>query len=148
MNLSCSLSGAAQLLHLPCIITNGGLSFPTSLLFRLVVYQWGRRDCPNPGKSPYYSEEFFSVIRDVKKEGLLRLSGMSLRDWYKVLIEKYIFKSGSEENLSKCELRSPEVDWSQTWSLVMHKCLDSDDQSFLLRLLHGLLPSQEKLARF
>jgi len=119
-------------------------------IFHQALFDWhvmGRRDFPNPGKSPYYSEEFFSVIRDVKEEGLLRLSGMSLRDWYKVLIEKYIFKSSNEENLSKCELRNPQVDWSQTWSLVMHKCLDSDDQSFLLRLLHGLLPSQERISK-
>ena len=120
-------------------------------IFHQALFYWhiiGDRDLPNPGKSPYYSEDFFSLIREVNEEGLLRLSSMSLNDWYKVLVEKHILKNKSrKENLSKCEIRNPDVNWDQTWLLATHKCLNSEDQSFLLRLIHGLLPTQERINR-
>ena len=48
------------------------------------------RSIPNPGRPPYYSEEFFTAIKTVKTEGLLRISTLKLGLWYKVLLENFV----------------------------------------------------------
>ena len=41
---------------------------------------------------PYYSEDFFSVIRSVEDDGLLSVKTMTVKDWYRSLIEKHCLK--------------------------------------------------------
>ena len=124
-------------------------------LYHQALFDWHVLDIktiPNPGKSPYYTEEFFSIIRDVENEGILCLSRMSIADWYKVIIERNLLQQTDDNNgasniLTKCELRNPEVDWRMTWSFTTLRGIESHLQSFLLRLLHGLLPTQERVYR-
>ena len=62
-------------------------------IYHQALYNWHVeeiRSIPNPGISPYYSEEFFKEIKSVKSEGLLRLSSMSSGMWYKVLLERHV----------------------------------------------------------
>ena len=44
--------------HWPCIVINGGFSFPTSLLFRLVVYQWLRHTSDSSGPKIRWISEY------------------------------------------------------------------------------------------
>ena len=58
--------------------------------FHAALFQWNVllcRDIPDPGYYPYLTEDLFSLIREVKDEGLLNMrSGM----WYKVLVENKV----------------------------------------------------------
>ena len=47
----------------------------------------------------------------------------------------------------RAELLQPTVDWPGTWSLARTKGLGSDLTAFLFRLLHHLLPTQDRVAR-
>ena len=45
-------------------------------IYHCALYNWHVEDIrtiPNPGRHPYYSEEFFTAIRTVKLEGLLNV---------------------------------------------------------------------------
>ena len=43
------------------------------------------------------------------------------------------------------ELKHPNVDWERTWSLAVIDGLESENYSFLWKLVHNLLPTQERL---
>ena len=43
---------------------------------------------------------------------------------------------------------NPDTDWSLTWSLARTPGLGSELTSFLFKLLHGLLPTQDRVTRF
>ena len=50
-----------------------------SNLLHAALFQWKiLLNIPNPGKHPYLKEDMFSLIREVKEEGLLNLSKMKL----------------------------------------------------------------------
>ena len=123
--------------------------------FHQALFRWyveEDRSIPDPGKSPYYSEDFFSFIRKVKEEGLLRLSSLKIRDWYRLLLEENILNvkdiNGTlTKQLLKCERDQPDISWETVWSLCAVRGLESNDSSFLFRLLHCLLPTQERLFR-
>ena len=84
-------------------------------IYHQALYSWhveGVRTIPDPGHPPYYSTEFFNAIKEVKAEGLLRLSGMTLGMWYKVLLENHVTQetdgNGVSFNIrSKLKLKTP-----------------------------------------
>ena len=121
--------------------------------FHAAQYQWNvllNHEIPDPGKSPYLTEDMFSLIREVKDEGLLNLSNMKSGTWYKVLIENKVTmqtEANGTRILKACrtEVRNPEVDWSLTWNLANSKGLNPEEKSFLWKMLHNILPTQERL---
>ena len=48
---------------------------------------------------------------------------------------------------SRAELASPGTDWEKTWRLARLSGLGPEDTSFLFRMLHQILPTQERLLR-
>ena len=48
---------------------------------------------------------------------------------------------------SRAELASPGTDWERTWYLARMRGLGPELQSFLWKLLHRLLPTQERISR-
>ena len=48
---------------------------------------------------------------------------------------------------SKVELASPDTDWEESWRKARLKGLISEITSFLWKLLHKLLPTEQRLAR-
>lgn len=75
---------------------------------------------------------------------------MSSGDWYKVLVENNLtMVSAKDRTLKPCkaELLNPAVNWEQTWSLACLGGLSSDDKTFLWKMLHNILPTQERLHR-
>ena len=125
-------------------------------LFHNALYRWhvlGDRSIAGPGNSPYYSLEFYSAIRQVVKEGLLNIAMMSTKQWYQVLIENNITKEVDENTgrqvwkPTKCEVNFPSISWDRSWGLAFSSGLNSDQSSFLFKLLHNILPTCSRLHR-
>ena len=116
-------------------------------IYHQALYNWhveGVRTIPDPGKPPYYSTEFFDAIRDIKYEGLLRLSGMTLGMWYKALLENHVTQEVDDNGFSfsvrsKAERQNPDINWEHVWAHSILPGLDSNETSFTLCLLHNLL---------
>ena len=70
-----------------------------------------------------------------------------------VLLEDNVLMSPLAENSPpslipvRVETLSPSTDWSQAWKLVRTRGLGSDLSSFLFKLLHCLLPTQDRVSR-
>jgi hypothetical protein len=122
-------------------------------IYHQALYNWhveGVRAIPDPGKPPYYSTEFFDAIREVKDEGLLRLSGMTIGMWYKALLENHVTQEIDENGFSfsvRSKAHNPDINWDHAWALSILPGLDSTDSSFIFCLLHNLLPTQERQHR-
>ena len=88
-------------------------------LYHHALFNWHVeeiRSIPNPGRPAYYSEEFFSIIRNIKSQGLLRISTLGIGNWYQVLMETYVTAETDEngfkfEKRCKIELENPDNDW-------------------------------------
>ena len=66
---------------------------------------------------------FFSLIKQVKEEGLLNIKTMTSGMWYRVLMENNVTHelSNSVRDLRPCkaETKHPEVNWNQTGSMAV-----------------------------
>ena len=119
------------------------------------LYLWKveeNRDIPDPGKNPFMTEELWSNIKRVKEEGLLNIGKMTTGQWYRALLENNITMQVDADGRSslrpcKVEIANPRVDWAQTWQLASLRDLSSEDQTFLWRMLHDILPTQSRLHR-
>ena len=111
------------------------------LLLRYHVYE--DTSINNPGYPPFYDQEFFSVIHQVHHHTPLNIQNMSEKEWYRILLEEKVTK------LIPCrvEVKSPEFDWDSIWPRVRLSGLGSELSSFLFKVLHNLLPTQERIAR-
>ena len=124
-------------------------------LYHHALYSWHVleiRTIPNPGQPHYYSDEFFSAIKTVKSMGLLNVSTLSLGLWYRVLLETYVTAETDEQGFTfekrcKTEREHPAIDWEQTWNLACIKGLESSEYTFLWKMIHNLLPTQQRLNR-
>ena len=121
------------------------------ILFRYHVL--GEVSLPDPGVPPFYSEEFFKVIQHYHVNCPLNIARMSTKDWYRVLLEDQLLMSQPTENTpamllpTRAETLSPENDWPKIWRLARMNGLASQLTSFLFKLLHGLLPTQDRVHR-
>ena len=120
-----------------------------SWLFRYHVE--GQTYLPNPGFTPYYNLHFFQLIREVKEKTPLNPTCMSVNEWYKYLLERNVVKreidqEGRQELIPwKVEETHPGVFWSESYRLSRLHGLRPTSKSFLLKLIHKLLPSKESL---
>ena len=126
-----------------------------SSLFHSTLYRYhilGETLLPNPGYPPFYNQDFFDKIRKVHLETPLNISKMSEKDWYRVLLEEYctmeVDHTGQQVNIQcRVERASPLTDWEKSWRLARLPGLGPENVSFLFKLLHDLLPTQERVAR-
>ena len=108
----------------------------------------------NPGFPPYYDSEFFKTIKHYHETSPLNITVMTTKQWYKVLLEDQVLMTPTNENTPsslipvRAEDLSPQTDWPATWSLARTKGLDSELTSFIFKLLHCLLPTQDRVSRF
>ena len=119
-------------------------------LYRFHVLE--ESDLPDPGFPPYYSPEFFSMIKKAKNETPLNVTTMSISQWSRLLVEDNLTMFTLADHTMefipcKAELASPSTDWQHTWHLARLKGLGPDNTSFLWKLLHQLLPVKERLHR-
>ena len=119
------------------------------VLFRYHVL--GEDSLPNPGFLPYYDEAFFSTIRKYKETCPLNISVMTTKQWYRALLEDRVMMKpgvdGSPPALlpTRVEVLMPQQDWPAAWLLSKTKGLSSENSSFLFKLVHQLLPTQDRV---
>ena len=110
------------------------------------------RSICDPGIPPYYSENFFETIKSMKDQGTLNITTMSSKDWYRVMLEENLTMEtteNGERRLIRCraELQHPHNDWENSWRLARLQGLESDQITLLWKVLHNLLPTQNRLSR-
>ena len=116
-------------------------------IYHQALFHWhvdNLRSIPDPGKPAYYTAEFFNAIKAVKEDGLLQLKSMSIGMWYRALLEKYVTKEEDDNGFLysvKCRAERVHADLNREtiWSFSILPGLNSDDSSFLFKLLHNLL---------
>ena len=105
----------------------------------------------DPGYPPFYNEDFFSKIRRVHLNSPLNVATMSEKQWYRLLLEDYSIMEENDlvKKYKKCrvELASPDTDWERSWRLARLSGLGPENISFLFKMMHQLLPTQERLSR-
>ena len=75
-------------------------AFPNNL-YHNSLYRWHvlkERNIPNPGRPPYYSMTFFSLIKHVKETTPLNVSWISVKQWYQLLMEMGITHTNDDLN--------------------------------------------------
>ena len=78
---------------------------------------------------------------------------MTSRQWYTLLLEDNVtMETDSDEAARnyipcKAEKLNPTIDWQRIWQLARLKGLDSNQTSFLWKLLHSLLPTLNRVNR-
>ena len=90
---------------------------------------------------------FFNIIKQAKQN-----TTMSTAYWYRLLVEQEItmyepMNSPWEYIRCRAEVASPNTDWEISWRRARLKGLGTEAASFLWKLLHRLLPTEERLAR-
>ena len=107
----------------------------------------------DPGYPPYYDKDFFKTIKHYQETSPLNIAVMTTKQWYQVMLEDQVLMTPTDENTSpalvpvRVESLSPLTDWSTTWNLARTKGLGSDLTAFLFKLLHHLLPTQDRVSR-
>ena len=104
-------------------------------------------DCPPT--PPYYSNQFFDYILRARDSGLI-IENMTTRQWYYFIINLDLLKENENgtEIYRKCRIErlSPHIDWNMTWKRVRIACLLSNTMTFLWKLMHQLLPTEERIS--
>ena len=128
--------------------------FQTSL-YHSLLYRYHVLDdhsFPNPGYPPFYNAEFFSLVKAVHNDSPLNVTKMSEKQWYSLLVEEQVtmehIQGGQWKYIStRTEERSPLTDWAECRRLARLRGLGPENTSFLFKLLHCTLVTQERLAR-
>ena len=121
------------------------------ILFRYHVQ--GEHTLPDPGLCPYYDKEFFATIRHYQESSPMNINVMTTKQWYSALLEDNVLKTETDENSPpslipvRVETISPDTDWKETWRLARRQGLPSDLTGFLFKLVHCLLPTQDRVSR-
>ena len=112
----------------------------------------GDKEMERPTNNPFIGEELLTNLKLLNEEQHVNLSSISSGQIYKKLVESHITMSTDLDGIRKyipcrSERKNPQLDWENTWRLASLRGLDSENQSFLWRLLHDILPTQERLHR-
>ena len=121
-----------------------------SILFRYHVL--GDDSLHNPGFPPFYSAALFAKIRQVHDESPLNVAKMTERQWYQLLLEDTCTMEemdGGHRRLIQCRVEriNPETDWERSWRLARLPGLGPENTSFLFKMMHHLLPTQERVSK-
>ena len=109
-----------------------------------------------PALPPYYPDSFFKLIRDVKENTPLNPVRMSVKEWYRYLLEERVTHIHSVPGdlstplvlvTTRAEENSPQHDWPAIYQLTKKKGLDPEKKSFLCKLVNGLLGYKERMAQ-
>ena len=135
--------------------TSINLNFRHSL-FHEHLYRYhvmGEHSLPNPGLTPYYDKDFFQVIQHYKTSSTMNIATMSIKEWYTLLLEDKVLMSPADDVSPaallpvRAEVLHPNTDWTQVWQIARTIGLGSELISFQFKLMHNLLPTQERIDR-
>ena len=109
------------------------------------------RTIADPGLPPFYNQEFFSFIRRAHYGSPLGVSLMSEKQWYQYLLEEEVTMAETEHGRElipcRAENKGPEIDWETGWLRARLPGLGHVLVSFLFKVMHDLLPTQERVSR-
>ena len=111
----------------------------------------GERDIPSPEVPPYYAGSFFDIIREVHENSPLNPLYMSVKQWYTYILERDVIEraiddEGRKELIPcKVEERNPQAPWYEMYRMSRIKGISPAVKSFNFKLIHTLLPSQERV---
>ena len=111
-----------------------------------------QKDLKDPGAPPFYSKEFFSIIKEAHEDRTLDIVKMSSKDWYNLILERNIsmeIDSGGIRipKLSRAESLHRDVDWKRTWEMVNIRGMNAERTTFLLKCLYDIVPTKSRLHR-
>ena len=101
----------------------------------------------DPGFPPFYSKDFFLMIRQVHLNSPLNIFHMTEKMWYRLLLEDYCIMEDGDYKKCRVERMIPNIEWERCWALARLPGLGPENISFLFKLLHQILPTQERVAR-
>ena len=121
-----------------------------SILYRYHVLE--ETSLPDPGCPPFYNAAFFAKIRQVHQESPLNVAKMTLKQWYLLLLEDSCTMEVDTEgrrSYIKCRVEKAnlQADWENCWRLARLPGLGPENVSFLSKMMHQILPTQERVAR-
>ena len=132
-------------------------SFRSNLLHNQLYRKYILEEADVPGVPnqlpPYFTEDFFHIIREVKRKYPFNILTMTERDWNRTLTEDFITMELNQATNSnqfrpcRSELASPTTDWALSWFLCRQPGIPPDMATFLWKMLHNLLSTQERLHR-
>ena len=121
------------------------------ILFRYLVL--GEVSLPDPGFTPYYDKTFFDTIQHYHNNCPLNIAHMSTKQWYTALLEDQVLMSQEDDQAlptlipARVETLHPAADWKKIWRLTRTVGLGSDLTGFIFKLVHCLLPTQDRISR-
>ena len=129
--------------------------FPTNYYLN-TLYRWyvlEERVVADPGRHPYYSVAFFSVIKDIHLNTPLNVTWVSMKEWYQILLERGVTHNSeyidSPQILitSRLEESHPGKDLTHSYRMCRLFGLSPDQKSFMFKMVQNLLPTRERLNR-
>ena len=123
-------------------------------LYHNTLYRYyclGEESLPKPDIPPYYNQQFFDIIKTVKEKTPLNPIYLTVKEWYNYLLDKEVTMEVVDEEgrqrarLCRVELQCPSNDWPKTFHLARVRGLSMETRSFCFKLIHQLLPVNERL---
>jgi hypothetical protein len=114
-----------------------------------VLGEWAGAPVP---ASPYFDTSFFDTLRAFHHSSPIPIATMTVRQWTRALTEERVTHSpvtaaGPAALLPVwAERRQPDRDWPRIWRRARLRGLPGDLADHVFRHLHGLLPTQDRLA--
>ena len=108
-----------------------------------------------PDIPPYYPLNFLQLTKNVINHTPLNPISMSLKDWYRFLLEEEVTHQHSiigdlpsplEPKRTRVEEQTPLQDWPLSYELARLRCLSPELMSFNFKLQNLLLPVRERLS--
>ena len=119
------------------------------LLFRYYVLE--DRSIADPGMPPFYNNEFFATTKYVHDQTDLNVAHMTEKMWYKFLLEHKVtmVEEGNNQILIPCrtEHKHEDFEWELIWLRIRLPGLGTELTSFIFKVLHDILPTQERVSR-
>ena len=115
------------------------------------IYCLGDDSLPKIERPPYYSQHFFTTIKKVINDSPLNPVNMTLKQWYDYLLEEEVTlevvddEGRQEPKKCRVELLYPNNSWHRSYHLSRVRGLSTEIRSFNFKLLHQLLPFNERL---
>ena len=120
-------------------------------LFRWHVLE--ERDFSCPGMPPFYSNTFFSIIKDVKENTPLNLAWVTVKQWYTLLMERGVTHTSDDHDAppvlltTRLEEDHPTMNLSLAYRLSQIFGLSPEQKTFNFKLMQSILPTRDRLSR-
>ena len=130
-------------------------SFQSSLYHTLLYKRFCLLDntVPELEPPPYYPIEFFNTIRDVVENTPLNPVQMSVKEWYRHLLEINVTMEKVDDEgrmlAKKCKVEEnfPEVDWQLSYHCGRLTGLSPEVKSFNFKMNHRFLPCRQRISQ-